>query len=380
MDKKQYIPQIPLKLLRKWVKPGKVVVIYGPRRTGKTTLLNHYLAEKERYILVNGENLQAQQYLGSRSVEMMRSYIGNTPLLVVDEAQHIDQIGLNLKMLIDNCPDLEIIATGSSSFELANQVGEPLVGRKWQIHLYPLAQLELAQIESRPESLDRLEHRLIYGSYPDVVLADSNEDRKHYLEELIDSYLYKDILQLDGIRHAKKILNLLQLLAHQIGKEVSVSELSKSLAVSYHTVDRYLDLLEKCFVITYLGGFSRNLRKEVVRNGRYYFYDVGVRNALINNFNLLSRRNDVGQLWENYLVMERIKLQKYTRLWSNNYFWRTYDQKEIDWIEDRDGQLHAYDFKYNDTGKRGIPKLWHNTYPDSTSQIVDRHNYLDFIT
>ena len=292
-----YIEQKQLENLKVTLKPGKVVVIYGARRTGKTTLIKEFLkGEADPYLLVSGEDITIQGFLSSQSVEKLRSFVGSNRLLVVDEAQKVQNIGLNLKLIVDHIPDIRIIATGSSSFDLARSVGEPLTGRKTTLVQYPLAQLEMGAIEQFHETAARLESRLVYGSYPEVVLMEDNRAREQYLKEIVSSYLYKDILELEGIRHSARIGRLLQLIAFQIGKEVSYTELGTSLGMSKNTVDHYLDLLEKAFVIQRLGGFSRNLRNEVTKNSRYYFVDNGVRNALINNFNPVDLRNDVGEL------------------------------------------------------------------------------------
>ncbi len=374
-----YIPQWQLRTLKKTVQPGKVVILYGPRRTGKTTLLHHFLEDKTNYLLVSGDDRLVHEYLASQSVEKLRSLVGTTPLLVIDEAQKIDQIGLNLKLLVDHFPDLSIIATGSSTFELARQVGEPLTGRKKVLKLFPLSQIELSQIETVLETRAHLENRLVYGSYPEVILLASNVEKGIYLNQLANDYLYKDILDFEGIKKSRKLIDLLQLIAFQIGKEVSYSELGKQLGMSKGTVEKYLDLLEQAFVLVNVRGFSRNLRSEITKTSRYYFYDVGIRNALINNFNPLSTRNDVGELWENYLVIERLKKQQYCAILSNNYFWRTYDQKEIDWVEEREGKLFAFEFKWK-AKKVAPPKLWSKTYPNSSFEVIHQDNYLEFIS
>ncbi len=374
-----YISQRQLENLRSSLKPGKVVVIYGARRTGKTTLLNEFLkGETEPCLLVNGEDIIIQGYLSSQSIEKLKAFVGNNRLLVVDEAQKVQNIGLNLKLIVDHIPDIRIVATGSSSFDLARGIGEPLTGRKITLVQYPLAQLELTTIEQRHETAARLESRLIYGAYPEIVLLEDNRERERYLKELVSSYLYKDILELEGIRQSAKISRLLQLIAFQIGKEVSYTELGASLGMSKNTVDHYLDLLEKAFVIQKLGGFSRNLRNEITKNSRYYFVDNGVRNALINNFNLLELRNDAGELWENYLVIERLKRQEYLRQSANNYFWRTYTKKELDLVEERDGHLYGYEIKWG-TGKHRPPKEWITAYPNAKWTLINRDNYLEFI-
>ncbi len=375
-----YIPQRHLENLRRTLSPGKVVIIYGARRTGKTTLVNEFLkGMDEPYLLVSGEDITVQGYLASQSIEKLTSFIGANRLLVVDEAQKVPGIGANLKLIVDHIPGIRIVATGSSSFDLARSVGEPLTGRKITLRLYPLAQLEIGRIEQRHQTDANLESRLVYGSYPEVVLINDDRAREQYLKEIVASYLYKDVLELDGIRHSAKISRLLQLLAFQIGKEVSYTELGTSLGMSKNTVERYLELLEKAFVIQKLTGFSRNLRSEITKNCRYFFLDTGVRNALINNFNTLELRSDTGDLWENYLVMERLKRQEYLGEQSNNYFWRTYTKKEIDFVEEREGRLFGYEMKWGKARPRS-PKEWLNAYPNASWELVTRENYLEFIT
>ena len=375
-----YIPQKQLDNLKKLVKPSKVIVIYGPRRTGKTTLLKKFLENyQEKYILVDGEDITVNQYLSSQSVEKLKSFVGNNKLLAIDEAQKIQNIGLNLKLLVDNLPELSIIATGSSAFDLARDVGEPLTGRKFTLKQYPLSQIEIGQIENRAETDSRLEERIIFGSYPEVVIASGQEEKRINLKEIAQSYLYKDILELEGIRYANKIVNLLQLLAFQIGKEASHTELAERLSMSKNTFEKYLGLLEKTFVIFRLNGFSRNLRNEISKNSRYYFYDTGIRNILINNMNSLSMRDDIGALWENYVISERIKKQEYLGILSNNYFWRTYDQKEIDFVEEREGKLFGYEIKWKGKNTKA-PKIWLEKYPNAAYEEVSKDNYLNFIT
>jgi uncharacterized protein len=374
-----YIVQKQLENLNAALKPGKVVVIYGARRTGKTTLVKEFLkGEAGPYLLVSGEDITIQGYLSSQSLDKLKAFVGSNRLLVVDEAQKVQNIGLNLKMIVDHIPDIRIIATGSSSFDLARSIGEPLTGRKTTLIQYPLAQLEIGVSEQHHETAARLESRLVFGSYPEVVLLEDNREREQYLKEIVSSYLYKDILELEGIRQSAKIGRLLQLIAFQIGKEVSYTELGTSLGMSKNTVDHYLDLLEKAFVIQRLGGFSRNLRNEIIKNSRYYFVDNGVRNAVINNFNPVELRNDVGELWENYLIMERLKRQEYLREPANNYFWRTYTKKELDLVEERNGKLHGYEMKWGKSKPRP-PREWVTAYPEATWQVINRENYREFI-
>ncbi|PIW91775.1 MAG: AAA family ATPase [Candidatus Nealsonbacteria bacterium CG_4_8_14_3_um_filter_39_7] len=373
-----YIIQKQLKSLKKLLLPNKVVVIYGPRRCGKTTLLNKFLEEtKDKYILINGEDITVQKNLNSQSIEKLKSFAENK-LLAIDEAQKIKNIGLNLKLIVDNIKGVKVIATGSSSFDLAKNIGEPLTGRKYTLKLFPLSQMEIGATENKFQTEANLENRLIYGSYPEIIMAGDNQVREKELKEIVGSYLYKDILELDGLKHSDKIVRLLQLLAFQIGKEVSFAELGSQLGMSKNTIERYLDLLEKAFVVIKLIGFSRNLREEISKNPRYYFYDNGIRNALINNFNLLDVRDDIGMLWENYIVMERIKKQEYSGIWANNYFWRTYDKKEIDFVEERGGKLCGYEIKWKEK-KINAPKDWKNSYLNSEFKVISRNNYLEFI-
>lgn len=374
-----YIPQAQLSSLRRLLVPGKVVVVYGARRVGKTTLMEHLLADHDGDPLsVSGEDIAVRGYLESQSIAKLKAFVGAHDLLVVDEAQHVNGIGLNLKLLTDHVPHLKIVATGSSSFDLARDSSAPLAGRRLTLNMFPLSQMEIGGIEEPHETAGNLEMRLIYGSYPEVVLADDNEERQRYLREIVSSYLFKDILEFEGIRKSDKLVRLLQLLAFQIGKEVSLSELGGQLGMSKNTIDRYLDLLEKVSVIYKRSGFSRNLRKEISKSHRYYFVDNGIRNAVINNFNLLELRDDAGALWENYLMSERLKRQEYLNVSTDSYFWRTYDQKKIDLVEEREGCLYGYEMKWGDKTVRP-PRAWTEAYPDAGFQVVNASNYLEFI-
>ncbi len=372
-----YIHQIQLDRLKKKVKPGKVIIIYGPRRTGKTTLLEQFLIDQSNYLLLNGDDIFTHQYLSSQSAQKIKDLVGTKELIVIDEAQNIPNIGINLKILVDTLPSVKVVITGSAMIDLASGIGEPLTGRKQTLLLYPLSQMELQENESPTDSQANLEKRLLYGSYPEVILLHSDEERREYLHELVDSVLLKDILQFEGVRKSRKIIDLLQLIALQLGKEVSCSELGSQIGLNKATVEKYLDLLEKIFVIKRIGGFSKNLRKEITKNAKYYFIDTGLRNALINNFNALALRKDRGDIWENYLIAERLKKQSYHSMHTNNYFWRTYDQQEIDWIEEREGELLAFEFKWKKT-TYAPPQLWESTY-HSTCTIISRENYLSFI-
>lgn len=375
-----YIPQKQLENLKRYLVPNKVIIIYGARRTGKTTLIKKFLEKiKENYLLIQGEDIFVQEILSSQSIDKLKNFIGGNKLLVIDEAHKIPHIGLNLKLIVDNIVGIKVLVTGSGSFDLYQKLGEPLTGRKTTLRLFPLAQLELIKTENLAETKAQLEDRLIFGSYPEVILADDEQKKRNYLSELVNSYLLKDILEMNDLKHSEKLVKILQLLAFQIGSEVSITELGNNTGLNKKTVEKYLDLLEKVFVIFKLTGFSRNLRKEISKQNKYYFYDLGIRNAVINNFNPLNLRDDVGKLWENYLLVERIKKQEYLNIYTNNYFWRTYDQKEIDLIEEREGKLYGFEFKW-DQGKVKPPKLWLATYHNTEFQVINPKNYLEFIT
>ena len=363
-----------------YLKPAKVLVLFGPRQVGKTTLIQHYLAKTPyKYRLETGDNVQMQAILAIPHLAKLKEFVAGYELMVIDEAQKIQNIGNTLKLLVDQVPGLRIAVTGSSSFELAGQVGEPLTGRKMTLHLFPMSQLELTKVYNAYDLKQRLEEYLIYGSYPEVVMATSTSAKRQCITEIMQSYLLKDILELDKIKNAKILLDLLRLLAFQIGKEVSLSELANSLGIDKKTVMRYLDLLEKSFVIYNLRGYSRNLRKEITKKSKYYFYDVGIRNAIISNFNAIDLRNDVGELFENFIIIERIKKQVYQQIYANNYFWRTWDQQEIDFVEEREGQLFGYEIKWK-ANKIKAPKDWMITYEGAQFSVIHQDNYLEFVT
>jgi predicted AAA+ superfamily ATPase len=336
------------------------------------------LASREKILTQNGESLMTQRRLQERIPESLQSFIGDATLFILDEAQHVPEVGWSLKMLTDTLPKLKIIASGSASFSLAQQGGEPLTGRLKTVYLYPIAARELIDQTNAAAYLATLEERLIFGNYPELFSLESLEAKSEYLRKLVDSFLLSDLLKMENVRGSKVLYDLLTLLAFQIGQEVSLSELGSSLGLHRQTVARYLDLLEKSFVLIKIRGFARNLRKEVTKNSRYYFYDNGVRNALINNFNPLALRNDVGALWENYLVMECLKRQAYERQPANNYFWRTYDQQEVDWVEERQGRLSGYEFKWGEAAPRP-PKDWLVAYPNASYEVVNRANFLNFV-
>lgn len=361
--------------------PNKVLLLLGARRVGKTQLIKNYLETipPESYLQLNGEDINDANLLKERTVNNYKRLLANVNLLVIDEAQNIPEIGLILKLIVDTIDGIKIIATGSSVFDLSNNLGEPLVGRKNTIYLFPLAQMEFSEKENFKQTTENLEQRLLFGSYPELEQYEDWNDKKDYLYEIINSYLLKDILIFEGIKHSDKIYDLLRLIAFQLGKEVSILELAKNLQLSKNTVSNYLDLLSKVFIIFKVEGFSRNLRKEIVKSSRWYFYDNGIRNGIINNFNRLEMRNDIGDLWENYLASERIKKQHYKKIKSNNYFWRTYDQQELDWLEEIGDNLAGFEFKWNENKKAKIPTAFAKAYPDATFEVINRSNYLDFI-
>ncbi len=361
-----------------FLKPNKVLVLYGPRQVGKTTLLRDYLATSPwKYRLDSGEDVRIQEILESRDFRAIKEYAAGYELLAIDEAQKVRRISESLKILVDQVPGIRLIATGSSSFDLAGQVGEPLTGRKITLTLFPVAQRELARIYTPFELRERLEEFLVFGGYPEVVAASDKKEKSRLLVEIASSYLLKDILALDRIKSSKILLDLLRLLAFQVGSEVSLSELAQKVGLDYKTIGRYLDLLEKGFVVFTLRGFSRNLRNEMTKKAKYYFFDTGIRNALIANFNPSEMRNDLGQLWENFLLMERIKRLAYEAAQGNLYFWRTWEAYEIDLIEEREGRLFAYEFKW--TGKGREPRRFREAYPEAEFEVINRDNYQRFL-
>lgn len=374
MFKRSYEP------LSSHIQAGKALVIYGPRRVGKTTLLQNFLKSTPfKYKLDSGDNIRTQQILGSQDFSQILSYVEGYELLAIDEAQNIPNIGMAVKIIVDQRPDIRVILTGSSSFELAGQVGEPLTGRKQTLTLYSLAQSELLSSYNKFELKEKLEDFLVYGAYPEVVQASTYKQKVDVITEISNSYLVKDILSFDRVKNSKVLLDLLKLLAFQVGSEVSLSEVGTKIGVDYKTVQRYLDLLEKAFVIVRLGGFSRNLRNEITNKAKYYFLDNGIRNSLIAQFNGISQRNDIGQLWENYIFIERLKHRAYQSIYANMYFWRTYNQQEIDLVEDRDGILHGYEIKWSASKTPNAPQQWVEAYSNSSYEIITSDTYQKFI-
>ena len=362
------------------IKPGKVLIITGARRVGKTVLVKEIIKEiNEPYIFLNGEDMNAHDLLSRRTAENYRQLTGSKKVLVIDEAQKIKDIGHVLKLMTDEIPGLKLIVTGSSSFDINNMAGEPLTGRKNTITLYPLSERELILDDNIIGQPEKLMQRLVYGNYPELLHIPDQADKKDYLHELVSSYLLKDILVFENIKDSVKIFNLLRLIAFQIGNLVSLNELGSQLAMSKNTVQRYLDLLSKVFILFRLEGFSRNLRKEITKNYKWYFFDNGIRNAIISDFRNPDLRNDKGLLWENYVISERLKYQQFKRMKVNNYFWRTYDQQEIDLVEEHSGQLSGIEFKWTGPGVKA-PATWKKTYPDSEFRVITPDNYLEWLT
>ncbi|MEL7221212.1 MAG: ATP-binding protein, partial [Bacteroidota bacterium] len=331
------------------------------------------------YVLLNGEDIATRELFIRRSKIALERMLNGNSFLIIDEAQKIPDIGNSLKLMVDTIDGLKILITGSSAFDVENYTGEPLTGRKMTFKLYSISEQELSKVTPIINRVDQLHSSLIYGNYPELLQMTTNEEKHLYLRELLNSYLLKDILTFETIQNSDKIINLLRLIAFQVGSEVSIPELSKSLQISRNTVDKYLDLLTKVFIITKVGGFSRNMRKEVNKSNKYYFLDNGIRNILIGNLNPIHLRNDMGILWENYMVSERIKFQNYNHMLVYNYFWRTYDQQEIDWIEDRGGQLYGYEFKWNSSKKVKAPGGWSRAYPEAEFNIINPDNYWEWL-
>lgn len=373
------IPRIIQQEIEKNLFKNKVLLLIGARQIGKTTLLKKVLQNcTEKSLWLNADEYDVKRKLenATTSTQLLQLF-GNAKLIVIDEAQQVEDIGLKLKLVIDTNPELQIIATGSSAFELLQKSNEPLTGRKKEYHLYPISFSEMVSHTSLLTEQRLLENRLIYGSYPEVINNPGNE--KEVLKEITNSYLCKDVLRYDGIKKASVIDKLLVALALQVGSEVSYNELAKTIGnINSATVEKYIDLLEKAFVIYKLPALSRNLRNEIKKGKKIYFYDNGIRNAIINNFNPLALRNDKGALWENFLISERMKTNSYNKHYCNTYFWRTFDQAEVDYIEEYDGALHVFEFKWKTNNKK-VPASLLNSYTVNTTAIVDTDNYGGFI-
>lgn len=356
----------------------KAIVIMGARQVGKSTLLSQMLSDRSDVMWLNGDDPDVQALFSQMTSTRIRTILASSRILVIDEAQRIADIGLRLKLITDQVPGVQVIATGSSSFELASMVIEPLTGRKREFHMFPLTFSEMVAHSNLLEELRLLPHRMVYGYYPEVVCTPGSE--RTVLKELTDSYLYRDILSLEGISKPDKLVKLLQALAFQIGNQVSYNEIGQLVGLDPKTVERYVDILEKSFVIFRLGSFSRNLRNELKNSRKIYFWDLGIRNAVIGNFTQIESRTDVGSLWENFVIAERIKRLAYQGSFAQYWFWRTQQQKEIDYIEEEDGQLRAYEFKWNNhKANTKCPSSFANAYPMMTFQTITPENVDGFL-
>jgi predicted AAA+ superfamily ATPase len=359
------------------IKPGNVTVLFGARRTGKTVLMKEIINTlAKRVLFLNGEDYDVSRILSGKSEAVLKNLVMGYDCLFLDEAQNIPDIGANLKLLVDSNPGIAVFVTGSASFDLRNKIGEPLTGRSQFFNLYPFSIAEISV--DYISSVRQLPSFLIYGLYPQVFNADTDKNKKQILENIRNGYLLKDILQLDNLKDSLFIMNLLRLLAFQIGNDVSYSELASSLNTTVKTVQRYLEILEKTYIIFRLNGFSRNLRKEIIKSPRYYFWDNGIRNSVISSFNPLDLRDDTGKLWENFCISERLKKQHYDQSFAAFYFWRTYDQQEIDLIEERDSKIRAFEFKWGEK-EVSVPKAFRTNYPDAEFQTINKLNFYDFM-
>jgi hypothetical protein len=357
----------------------KAIIITGPRQSGKTTLLKRIVSDLNKACTwLNGDEADVREMFENATSTLLKSLIGENKLIVIDEAQRIKNIGLIIKLFVDHFPDIQIIATGSSSFEMADKIKEPLTGRKWEYFLYPLSVKELIDFNGIIEEKRMLEHRMIFGMYPEVVTGLGYE--REILKSLADSYLYKDILIWEQIKKPDKLERLIQALAFQIGNPVSYNELSLTTGMDNETVERYIDFLEKAFIVFRLGSLSRNLRNELKKSRKIYFYDTGIRNAVINNFNSLQLRNDTGALWENFIISERMKYRQDNEIYANTYYWRTHAQQEIDYIEEYGGKMYAYEMKWNQGKKSKFPTAFQKGYPESKYMVINPGNYVGWLT
>ena len=365
-------------LIEKRLYRNKAIIVVGPRQVGKTTLLRMLVEDTQRKVLMwNCDEPDVRRKLAEPTSTELRAEIGDADLILIDEAQRVRNIGITLKLLIDNFPEKQLVVTGSSAIELSNSINEPLTGRKYEYVMYPFSTEELINEFGAQEERRMLERRLVYGSYPEVV-NNAGEERE-VLTDLVGNYLYKDIFSFQDVRKPEIIEQLLQALALQVGSEVSFNELGRLLGLNSVTVQRYIDLLEKSYVIFHLRSFSRNVRSELKKSRKIYFCDNGVRNALIGDYKPLALRTDTGALWENYLISERMKHNAYNAFYGKSYLWRTQQQQEVDYIEDYDGVLHAYEFKWSGTKQPRLTDTFMKNYPDHTFKVVNRDNYLDFI-
>ncbi|MDE6007038.1 MAG: ATP-binding protein [Muribaculaceae bacterium] len=376
-----HISRIIEKEITTRIRPGKVMLLYGARRVGKTVLLRDLVKKhSKRPLILNGESAETYELLRNRSIANYRQLLNNVDVLAIDEAQHVPDIGMILKLIVDEVEGIRVIASGSSSLDLQNKAGEPLVGRSSQFMLTPLSIEEISKTEPGIVTMAKAEERMIYGLYPELVGIENPREKKEYLEDIVDSYLLRDILMLDGLKNSSKLHDLLRMLAWQVGSEVSLDELSRTLGLSRNTVDRYIDLLQKVFVIYKVGGYARNLRKEISKSSKWYFQDTGIRNAVLRDFRPLSMRPDTekGALWENFIISERMKRNLNHKLGIRSYFWRTYDHQEIDLIEETDQGIAAFEIKAGKAMPKA-PKAFANAYSDASFNVINKDNYLPFL-
>jgi predicted AAA+ superfamily ATPase len=371
--------------LKKHFFQGKVIILIGPRQVGKTTLIEEIINEnypkKDDVLFFNCDNPSERKSLNEKDLDFLEKIIGSKKIIFIDEGQKVSSIGQTAKLLVDKFKkEKQIIITGSSSINLLNQTAEVLTGRKIVFNLFPLSLEEIFPKKNPLEISKNLENFLVFGSYPAVINQPAFDKKREVLEELSSSNLYKDILEFQQIRNSAVIFNLLRALAFQVGSEVSYNELSNIIGIDKKTVEKYIDLLEKNFIIFRLAPYFKNKRREISQSKKIYFYDLGIRNAIINNFNLLDFRNDIGALWENFIIIERLKYQSYHKIYSNNYFWRTYTGVEVDWVEEREGKLFGFEFKFNSkNSKNKVPLSWSENYLNSSWKLIDSNNFLDFI-
>ena len=370
------IERIVAQFITKRLFKGKAIVLYGARQVGKTTMLQNLLKNRNDYRWLNADEHDVQTFFDKPSSTRFKKEFGGLKILVIDEAQRIEDIGVKLKLITDQIPELQLIVSGSSSFELANKINEPLTGRKYEYMLFPLSMEEMVNKHGIMEEQRLLHHRIIYGYYPEVATASGNE--RELLKLISDSYLYKDILTWNKIQKSDKLIRLLQALAFQVGNQVSYQEIGRKIGLNNDTVEKYISMLEQSFIIFRLGTYSRNLRTELTKTRKIYFYDNGIRNALIANFQEIELRQDIGALWENFAIAERQKYLSNNNIWYNQYFWRTKAQQEVDFLEESNGELNAYEFKWNPNSKGKITKAFTNAYPQAKTQIITNENYLEF--
>lgn len=376
-----FIPRDITSIVKKWLKPQKAVIIKGARRTGKTELVKHIQGQyKGSTEYLNAEDADVQAMLSHRTIQNYRTLFSNTGLLIIDEAQVIPEIGKIVKLIVDEIAGIRVLITGSSSISLSRTSGEPLTGRKIEIDLYPFSLNELRNKYTPVEIRQHLEDRIVYGSYPEIVTLQSGDEKRMYLEEIVRSYLLKDVFMLNDLREGEKINQLLRMLAYQVGQEVSYHELGNALGMSKNTVERYLYLLKDAYVLFPVEGFQKNLRKEISKSRKWYFIDTGIRNAIISDFKGTEFRPDIGQLWENYVVIERLKYHRSTLQSTNLHFWRTYDRQEIDIIETNGNEIQAFEIKWKLGSKPvNVPKGFSKAYPYAEFRVVDKNNIFDFI-